>query len=274
MIRLSEKNGKILFFILFFVLIVLFWRMICQNWNVVYAFVITLSLIIIVVVYYFVRNKLEKSILFKEITDKAYPKYFYVYDLYQKEVLSKKKRYDVFVKDCCNSDELKDVNPINNRVKDLILDRKDIVDKYFDNLKFDYKDYLNLENEYNLIEKMESEDGKGNINKPQNTITLRKKVLILDSLFRICNVADISLTNKATFMRNLLEVEPNTKRISDTNVYKYLKKNQNAPNEPKEILSLIKDKKYVVEQLSLLGLEDECRLINNDIESLKDSIIE
>ncbi len=166
---------------------------------------------------------------------------------------------------------------VANRVCNIIENHREKVERYFSG-KFGYSDYLNLKSEYDLFQEQVVEaksDDTLHTGKPkfQSAIPLRRKVLLFKSLFRICNV-DAFNTDKARFIRDLLEVEPNTKKIGDTNTYEYLNEtNEDLPSKSKTI-SRIKDYEYVARQLKLLGLEKERALILNEINELRNSIDE
>ncbi len=167
---------------------------------------------------------------------------------------------------------------VANRVCNIIESHREKVERYFSG-KFSYSDYLNLKSEYDLFREQVIETNDEHINlaeeqqKSQEVVSLRQKVLLFESLFRICNV-DASNSDKARFIRNLLGVEPNTKEIANTNTYKALKRNRKLSSTEKEINTRIKDYNYIVEQLTFLGLEKEKTLILNEINELRNSIDE
>ena len=90
---------------------------------------------------------------------------------------------------------------------------------------------------------------------------------------RVCKV-DATGADKARFIRDLLEVEPNTKETGNTNTYKILKSNNKELLAKGEIEARIRDYWYVAEQLERLGLEKERTLILNEIKELEGSILE
>ncbi|CDN32496.1 hypothetical protein BN938_2426 [Mucinivorans hirudinis] len=163
-----------------------------------------------------------------------------------------------------------------NRLCNIIENHRATVERYFSG-RFTYSDYLNMMSEYDLFQEQvveaKQEDAPEENIKFQRNITLRKKVLIFESLFRVCNV-DASNAQKARFIRDLLEVEPNTKEIANTNTYKVLKNNRKELLAKGEITARIKDYEYVAEQLEQLGLEKERTLILSEIKELRNSIDE
>lgn len=201
-----------------------------------------------------------------------------------KSVREGKKLYSVFADDFlfaykrslerkASSEEL----IVANRVCNIIENHKEKVERYFSG-KFSYSDYLNLKSEYDLfqtqvIEAQNEETTSDNHAKSKFSVTLRQKILLFESLFRVCKV-DASNSDKARFIRNLLEVEPNTKDIANTNTYKILKTNNKELLVKGEIKARIKDYTYIVEQLEYLGLEKEKTLILNEINELRNSIEE
>ncbi len=236
-----------------------------------------------------IRLKLNKLDWYREEKDRKYKMYLDAYKYYQDQLINERVTYLRFVDNYIaknrmisysvdsggnhNIDECNEKNMILNQIFTIIIERKDLVDKYFNNPTFNYKDYLSMHSDFNTTEKPVSENECNKTNTCSNSISLRKKVLIFESLFNICNVdLDIPITKRTEFIRNLLGSEPNTKRISDTNIYKLLGKNSKSVNEKNEIKALISDKEYVVEQLKLLGLEKECELIKNEIKDLKETI--
>ena len=118
---------------------------------------------------------------------------------------------------------------------------------------------------------MESETTESS--KLQRSIPLRRQVLLFESLFNVCKV-DVSNAQKGRFIRDLLEVEPNTKEISNTNTYKYIKDKNKELLAKGEITARIKDYQYVAEQLENLGLDRERTIILNEIKELEESIID
>lgn len=167
---------------------------------------------------------------------------------------------------------------VAHRVCNIIENHREMVERYFSD-KFTYMDYLNLKGEYDLFQEqiveVKSEDANPTIEQPklQRTASLRRKVMLFESLFRVCKV-DASNADKARFIRDLLEVEPNTKEIANTNIYKNLKSNNKELLAKGEINARIKDYKYVAEELKYLGLEKEQLLILNEIKELESSISE
>lgn len=165
---------------------------------------------------------------------------------------------------------------VANRISNIIENHREMVERYFAG-KFDYSDYLNLKNEYDLFEEQvaeaKSEDTANVVEQPkiQRTVSLRRKILLFESLFRVCKV-NANLSDQARFIRDLLEVEPNTKDIANTNVYKILKNNRKELLAKGEINARIADYEYVVGQLEYLGLEKERLVIRNEIKELEGSI--
>ena len=165
-----------------------------------------------------------------------------------------------------------------NRISNIIENHREMVERYFAG-KFGYDDYLNLKSEYDLFQEqaveVQSENADPAAEQPkfQRIISLRRKVLLFESLFRVCKV-DASNADKARFIRDLLEVEPNTKEIGNTNTYKILKSNNKELLAKGEIEARIRDYWYVAEQLERLGLEKERTLILNEIKELEGSILE
>lgn len=226
---------------------------------------------------------------------KKYPVLYMPFD-YQYRVLKRayraykpvregRKLYGVFADDFLfaykRSLERKDSSEeftVANRVCNIIENHREKVERYFSGV-FGYSDYLNLKSEYDLFREQAIEASNEQINpaeeqqKSQEVVSLRQKVLLFESLFRVCNV-DASNSDKARFIRNLLGVEPNTKEIANTNTYKALKRNRKFPSTEKEINTRIKDYNYIVEQLTYLGLEKEKALILNEINELRNSIEE
>lgn len=166
---------------------------------------------------------------------------------------------------------------VANRVCNIIENHREKVERYFSG-KFSYSDYLNLKSEYDLfqeqvIEAQNEETTSDSHAKFKYSVTLRQKVLLFESLFRVCRV-DASNSDKARFIRNLLEVEPNTKKIGDTNTYGYLEENSHELLSKGKIISRIKDYEYVAQQLEYLKLERERTIILNEINELRKSIDE
>ena len=165
---------------------------------------------------------------------------------------------------------------IAHRACDIIENHREKIERYFSE-KFGYSDYLNLMSEYDLFQEQiieaKSEDANPAVEQPKCTISLRQKVMLFESLFRVCKV-DASKTNKARFIRALLGVEPNSDKIGNTNTYKFLKEYNQELLAKGEIGSRIKDYRYVVDQLEYLGLEKEKTLILNEINELINSIDE
>ena len=167
---------------------------------------------------------------------------------------------------------------VAHRVCNIIENHREMVERYFAG-KFGYVDYLNLKGEYDLFQEqaveVQSENADPAVEQPkfQRTVSLRRKVLLFESLFRVCKV-DASNADKARFIRDLLEVEPNTKEIGNTNTYKILKSNNKELLAKGEIEARIRDYWYVAEQLERLGLEKERTLILNEIKELEGSILE
>ena len=166
---------------------------------------------------------------------------------------------------------------VANRICNIIENHQAMVERYFAQ-NFNYSDYLNLKSEYDLykkqvIESVNKEPEGTDSSKLQRNISLRRKVLLFESLFRICHV-DVSNAQKGRFIRDLLEVEPNTKEISNTNTYKYIKEKNKELLAKGEITARIKDYEYVAQQLENLGLERERTIILGEIKELKTSITE
>ena len=227
---------------------------------------------------------------------KKYPIIFMPFD-YQYRVIKRayrayapvregKKLYKVFAEDfLCGYKRSVERNEnissqeyiVANRICNMIEKHQGMVERYFSG-KFGYFDFLNMKSEYDLyqeqvVEAVNEELGNNEPDKSQRSITLRQKVLLFISLFDVCNV-DVSNTQKARFIRDLLEVEPNTKDISNTNTYKYIKNSNKELLAAGEIAARIKDYKYVVKQLEHLELEKQCSLILNEIKELENSILE
>lgn len=202
-----------------------------------------------------------------------------------KPVKEGKKQYKVFADDFLHGyksslERKKDYesHAVAHRICNIIENHREMIERYFTS-KFSYRDYLNLKGEYDLYQEQVIEAKSEDVNttveqsKFQRKISLRQKVLLFESLFRVCRV-DASNADKARFIRNLLEVEPNTKEITNTNTYKFLKQNNKELLVKGEINARIKDYEYVVAQLKYLGLEKEQELIQNEIRELGSSITE
>ena len=167
---------------------------------------------------------------------------------------------------------------VANRICSIIENHKEKVERYFSG-KFGYSDYLNLKSEYDLFQEQvveaKCDEAVSTTEHPkfQSSVPLRRKVLLFESLFRVCKV-DTSNVDKASFIRNILEVEPNTKKISDTNIYKNIKTNRRVLHTKNEINARISDYEYVAQQLEYLKLEREHTVILNEINELRNSIDE
>ncbi len=167
---------------------------------------------------------------------------------------------------------------VAHRVCNIIENHREMIERYFSN-KFSFTAYLNLMGEYDLFQeqvieaKSEAANPAAEQPKYQRAIPLRQKVMLFESLFHVCKV-DASKADKARFIRDLLEVEPNTRKVENTNTYKYLKENNKELLAKGEINARIKDYVYVAEQLGHLGLEKEQTLILNEIKELERSIAE
>ncbi len=164
-----------------------------------------------------------------------------------------------------------------NRICNIIENRREMVERYFAG-RFGYSDYLNLKSEYDLFEEQvveakSEETAPSDQPKIQRTVSLRRKVLLFESLFRVCKV-DANLSDQARFIRDLLEVEPNTKDIANTNVYKILKSNRKELLAKGEINARIADYEYVAGQLDYLDLDKERTVIRNEIKELENSILD
>lgn len=163
-----------------------------------------------------------------------------------------------------------------NRLCNIIENHCEMVERYFSQ-KFSYSDYLNMMSEYDLFQEqvveIKSEENPAEQPKFQRSVSLRRKVLMFESLFRVANV-DASNSQKARFIRDLLEIEPNTKEIANTNTYKYLKDNRKELLAKGEINARIADYEYVAGQLESLNLKKEHTLILNEIKELENSIVE
>lgn len=105
----------------------------------------------------------------------------------------------------------------------------------------------------NLTEKEKQEEQR---KATTNNVPLLRKVLIFESLFRAAGV-DADATQKACFIRNLLEIELETDKIANTNIYKQLKKAKNAPETEKECQARADDLEYVVNELEYIDLRKE-----------------
>ena len=133
---------------------------------------------------------------------------------------------------------------VANRICNIIENHQAMIERYFAQ-NFNYTDYLNLKSEYDLyqeqvIESVNVGSETTESTKLQRSIPLRRKVLIFESLFNVCKV-DVSNAQKGRFIRDLLEVEPNTKEISNTNTYKYIKDKNKELLAKGEITARIKD---------------------------------
>lgn len=78
-----------------------------------------------------------------------------------------------------------------NRLCNIIENHQEMANRYFSE-RFSYSDYLNMMSEHDLFQEQvveaKQEDSPDEHIKFQRAVTIRKKVLIFESLFRVCNV--------------------------------------------------------------------------------------
>lgn len=160
-----------------------------------YLFSIPTLGIITMIIYFVAICKLNKYDWYKEETDYEYKKYKAAYDAYKWHVIKNKELYNIFVRDYCNSTIMLTVsvnqdgsfsdsdyntkNRIYHRIKSLLEDRNDLVNRYFKKGSFRYTDYLNLIKEYNTtaIEKVEGITTEDSIEQEQPAIEDLKEKL-------------------------------------------------------------------------------------------------
>lgn len=155
-----------------------------------------------------------------------------------------------------------------NRIVTIIEERQEFFESYFQK-PFGYTEYLAMMSEYDLTEKEKQEEQR---RAKTNTVPLLRKVLIFESLFRAAGI-NTDTTQKARFIRNLLEIELETDKIANTNIYKQLKKAKNAPETEKERQARADDLEYVVNELEYIDLQKEKNKLINEIKEYKDSIL-
>lgn len=147
------------------------------------SWLLSLIVFLVLIIYTIVliaKNKLNNYNWYKEWMSKEYPKYLDLYYLYQKEVCNQSKNYHIFVNDFGNSNTptisiqansygniyIKDSSRTNKclgRMIDLLSNRKDLVDKYFQKERFSYSDFQLLENEYDKAPLTESANSEESI---------------------------------------------------------------------------------------------------------------
>lgn len=155
-----------------------------------------------------------------------------------------------------------------NRIVTIIEERQEFFESYFQK-SFGYTEYLAMMSEYDLTEKEKQEEQR---RAKINAVPLLRKVLIFESLFRAAGV-DTDTTQKARFIRNLLEIELETDKIANTNIYKQLKKAKNAPETEKERQARADDLEYVVNELEYIDLQKEKSKLINETKEYKDSVL-
>lgn len=131
----------------------------------------------LMLLYFVLLSKLNKYDWFKEETDSIYKKYKGVYNSYRHHVLKNNQLYNIFVSDYCSSNIILSVqtnkegnisiedynfkNKIYHRIKGLLENRYDLIEKYFHQDHFSYQDYLKLINEYDTTN-LELQDSSSN----------------------------------------------------------------------------------------------------------------
>jgi hypothetical protein len=121
-------------------------------------------------------------------------------------------------------------------------------------LKTSYPEPENQEDKKNEIDLLLQEH---NVN-PE--FTTARQVLAMHFLFDYCNISNVDLTAKARFIQFLNGKETNAQTITNTNIYKKLKKPYPADEK-----TLIKDLKYIRTFFEDLGLTQIVDKINKEI---------
>ncbi len=157
-------------------------------------------------------------------------------------------------------DKLKSANAVIALVAN-----QEVTERYFEK-SFGYSDYLALVSELDMLPQQFAATGDAAAKQPrQMTVPLFRKILILEALFRSANV-DADSSNKARFIRNILEVEMDTEKIANTNVYKQIKKSKVAPDTEKEMKSRADDLDYAIKELKLLELDAVCSKLQKELD--------
>ncbi|MFR9543910.1 MAG: hypothetical protein SNH27_17935 [Rikenellaceae bacterium] len=151
-------------------------------------------------------------------------------------------------------------------IVDIITTKQELLEGYFQG-QFGYAEYLDMMAKYDMIE-LENRSTQTK----QYSIPLLRKIMIFEALFRTAKV-DVDGSKRSRFMRNLLEVEMETEKISNTNIYKQLKKSKNSPETDKEIKARIDDLAYVINELKMIGLEKESQALQNELDEFSEQVI-
>ena len=130
--------------------------------------------VVLMIIYFIALHKLSKYDWYKEETDYEFKEYKAAYNSYQRKVLRNNQIYDIYVSDYCNSKIVFSVqvnqngnisstdynfkNRIYHRIKGLLENRYDLVEKYFNKNSFGYKDYLELIKDYNTTIPIKTEN--------------------------------------------------------------------------------------------------------------------
>lgn len=143
---------------------ILLFQLISSIFHISYAFAFFICFIPLVIALTIGLLFLNKKDWYNELTNYSYYKFNQVYTLYRIEVIRNNKAYIRFVNDYISENQLisypidlqgnpiiseyNKKNKIVNQIIDLLNNRKDLVDKYFEEECFRYPHYLSLFKEY------------------------------------------------------------------------------------------------------------------------------
>ena len=161
-----RKDGKKVLYVLS-ILIICLMGFACYEFNkmgVNYAK--SLPVATLIIIGFIVYLRITQCSWYKELTDEAFLKYKSLYFLYQERVLNQKQRYDIFVSEYCNSNSMlivktdvngyinasdyNEKNKLYQQIKYILENRCDLIENYFNQESFDYKDYVLLISDYKL----------------------------------------------------------------------------------------------------------------------------
>lgn len=157
----------------------------------------------------------------------------------------------------------------NNRMIFLIDNHREFLETTL-STSFGYMEYLEISAECDMMGLAKKEETK-TTNKYKTS--LLRKIILTRSIFRAAEI-DVSDAEMGRYIQKFLEVETENPTITNTNIYKQIKKSKKAPDTDKEIKSRAEDLTYVINELKSIGLVKESRKSENELEEYKELIID